>query len=403
MQNAQPDISNFDPFGAEFRANPTAFHPLLAASSPGRMTLDGVDSAYVASHADVAATLRDYRRFQSARPVGLRGLERIDIFNGQPVMQYSDPPDHFRRRAVVNGMFTPRRVEKLNAVAEAIIAELLEKVSTVGEFDAMQEIAKPLTYRLMLQSFLGVEPEDFGVFQDFSAATRLLDKLRPGDPKPKPYLDAWGRGEAYCREAIARSKADEGDSLISVVANAGADGALSDAEMMAMVVLMFTASAGTISGGAAAGFLNLARYPAVAERVREEPDTAKLLLEESLRLASPITLMLRFAAEDTELGGRPIAALTPVYVMVASANRDPEKFPNPDSLDINRPNLMTHLAFGHGIHTCLGNAIARSVLPIVLRATAKRFPKLRMAPREDALVYETLPRNRNIQKLVLSI
>lgn len=399
---ATVNLSRFDPFGSSFRADPAAWHPELVAHSPGFLTMEDIESAYVASYADVTAVLRDFKRFSSVKPAGLPGMERIDFFNGQPVMNYSDPPEHVRRRKVVNAAFTPKRTEMLNVAAGATIEALLDKVEQAGRFDGMGDVAKPLSIQTLLGDFLGVEPEDRPIFLDFIGTLGLLDQVKPGGPKPKPYLDAWERGAAYCRAAIDRARHEKDETLIGLIAAASDDDVLSDDEMMAMMVVLFSGGVSTVAGAGGAALLNLARNPHIVERIRSDPSLAGAHLEESLRLDPPVSLVMRFATEDVGMNGRTIRRDMPVYAMISSACHDPAQFPDPERFDIDRPNGKAHLAFGHGMHTCIGNAITRSVIPMLVVAVARRFPDLRLAEPGEQIVFETTPRSRHVSRLALA-
>ena len=395
----------FDPFGIEFRSDPFAYYPWLVENSPGLITMEGVPSAYVASSVQCRAVLRNFKLFSSLKPPGLPGMERIDFFNGQPVMNYSDPPDHTRRRMVVNASFTPGRIQRLDHSATAFIDRLIERAALRGEAEAMADICKPLSIEILLGALMNVAEEDRHIFFTYLSTLPLLDKLRPGDPKPKAFLDAWAAGEAYCREVIVRARRERSDNLIGLIAAAASEGgSISDAEMMAMLVVLFSGGISTMAGAAAACLFNLAQNPAVIDRVRREPALADSVLEESLRLYQPVMMVMRFAAADTELGGKAIAKGTPLYVLISAANHDPAVFPDPNRFDIDRPNLKEHVAFGFGMHTCIGNAITRSVVPKLIRSMVERFPSMRLADPDQPVAWEAqTPRARHIAKLPLKL
>lgn len=397
------ELMDFDPFGAEFRADPSPFHPLLFAASPGFVLMEGVPSAFVATYGQTAAVLRDFKRFSSQKPKGMPGMQRIDFFNGLPVMNYSDPPHHTRRRRVVNPAFTPKRTQQLNELASTLIDELLDDAIAQGSFDAVNDITKPLAIDVLLRRFLGIADEDQHIFLNYVMTLPLLDKLKLNDPKPQTYLDAWEKGKEFCRRQQELAKRGECDNLIGLIAGGAEGGAIDEDEMMAMMVVLLTGGVSTVAGAAASSLLNLAQNPAIAERIRQDPALAISHLEESLRLDPPVSLVMRFAAEDVELDGTTIPQGMPVYAMIAVACHDPVTFPNPYKFDIDRPNAKDHLAFGYGIHTCIGNAITRNIVPLLIRKVADRMPNLRPAEREDFLEWDVgTPRSRHIRKLVLT-
>jgi len=397
------EFSDFDPFGQAFRRNPEKYHPMLLASSPGFICMEGVPSAYVASFAQNQAMLRNFKAFSSLKPKGLPGMDRIDFFNGLPVMNYSDPPDHTRRRKVVNPAFTPKRTQMLNENAAALIDTLIDGILERGDgFEALSELTKPLSIDTLLRRFLGIEDKDQAIFMNYVATLPLLDKMRPGDPKPQAYLDAWAQGAAYCKEQQALARRGECHNLIGVIADGADGGAIDDDEMMAMMIVLLIGGVSTVAGAAAASLMNLARHPDIAKRVRMDPSLASLVLEESMRLDPPVSLVMRFATDDVELGDKVIPKGMPVYAMLAVACHDPAVFPDPYKFDIDRPNVRDHLAFGYGMHTCIGNAITRNVVPLLLNKVLARMLDLRIADREDAVQWDTsTPRARHIGKLYL--
>ncbi len=394
---------DFEPFGIEFRQDPARFHPALLAASPGAMTVEGVPSAFVASYAHCNAVLRDFKSFSSLKPKGMPGMERVDFFNGLPVMNYSDPPDHMRRRKVVNPAFTPKRTEALNEAATQLIDELLDEAAALGEFDAVPQITRKLSNGVLMTQFMGIPAEDQGIFRRYSQSISLLDQMRPGDPKPPEYLAAWAEGAAYCRR-IREQPSDENDgNLIRVIANSAEGGAISEDEMMAMMMVLLIGGNSTVSSVSAVALKHLALNPDIAERIRQDPSLASRHLEESLRIDPPVLLVMRFAAVDADIGGKTIAKGMPVYTMIGTACFDPAVFPDPYRFYIDRPNGKDHMAFGQGIHTCLGNAITRNVVPKLIQAAAEKMPRLKIADRSDAIGYETrTARARHLDRLLLA-
>jgi cytochrome P450 len=394
--HAGREYANFDPFGRAFLDDPWRWYETLLRGSPGFMLMEGVPSAYVAKQRHVTTVMRDHKRFSSTKPKGLPGMERVDFFNGQPVMNYSDPPLHTRLRRVINAVFQPKRVLQLGDAMDRIIDDLLSDVKVGSIVDVGELITRKLAVRLMMGEFLGVPPEDQPMLLDFVATLGLLDSVRPGDPKPQAYLDAWEQGVGYCRHQIAKAREAGSDNIIGIIAGANEEGALTDEETMAMIIVLYVGGVGSIPSASATSILNLARNPDVAARVREDPAIASKVLEESLRLDAPVPLVMRFCVEDAEIGDIVIPAGTPVYTMLAAACHDPDIFPDPTWFDIDRPNLKEHLAFGHGMHTCIGNAVTRETVPRLAAAVAQRFPNLHF-PDPSRVHFDGRPRSRHLR------
>jgi cytochrome P450 len=402
---ARPEeMADFNPFGLAFRENPMPFHTRLLVASPGLITMEGIPSVFVARYDQCAAVLRDFRGFSSEKPAGLPGMERIDFFNGLPVMNYSDPPDHMRRRKIVNPAFAPHRTLELARSADSLIGMMLDDAAARGTFDAVSELAKPLAIRILLHDFLGITEEHAHIFLNYVATIPLLDALRPGDPKPAPYLHAWEAGRQFCREQQDLARRGLCRNLIGVIAEGADSGAITDDEMMAMMIVLLIGGVSTMAGAAAAALMLLAQHPHAAARIRADPDLAHQHLEEALRLEPPVSLVMRFAAGGARIGERRLTAGTPVYVMIAVACHDPAAFPDPYSYNLDRDNANTHLAFGHGIHTCIGNSITRSLVPLLIQKTVARFNTLRIAATADPIQYDyATPRARHLKRLMLTV
>lgn len=399
-----PTVSDFDPFGMEFRENPSRFHSMMFEASPGFIIMDDVASVFVATYAQCTAVMRDFRRFSSLKPANLPGMQRVDFFNGLPVMNYSDPPDHMRRRKVVNPAFTPRRTERLLESASSLADELLDKALSAGQLELIGDFAKPIAVDALLRRFLGVDDEDQHIFLNFVNTLPLLDSLKFGDPKPQPYVAAWRAGVEWCREQKELARRGASDNLIGQIAGSAEDGSISDDEMMAMMLVLLTGGVSTVAGAIGASLVNLARDSSLRERILQEPDLASKHLDESLRLDPPVSLVMRFATADVELGGKIIPEGAPVYVMIAAACHDPAVFPDPYRFDVDRPNAPDHLAFGHGIHTCIGSAITRRLVPLLIRKVAERAPRLRLAGGDGGLQWNVgTPRARHLERATLSL
>ena len=395
-------LLDFDPFGMAFRQNPSQFHPLLFANSPGFVTMEGVPSAIVSSYDQCTKILRDFKGFSSLKPKDLPGMQRVDFFNSLPVMNYSDPPAHTRRRKVVNPAFTPKRVEAIQAEASLLADRLIDEVAERPVFEAMEAIAKPMSIETLMGSFMGIEPEQRSIFFNYVSTLPMLDTLKLHDPKPQPYLDAWEAGREFCRQQKELAKQGKCDNLIGVIANSAEGGAISDDEMMAMMIVLLTGGFSTVAGTIGIALMNLARNPGLAERIAGDPALASAHLEESLRLDPPVSMVLRFAARDMAMGDTVIPEGMPVYVMIATASHDPARFPDPYRFDIERENAKEHLAFGQGMHTCIGSNITRLLAPMVLAKVAQRLPGLRLAG-DGEIEWETgTPRARHLKTLMLA-
>jgi NAD(P)-dependent dehydrogenase (short-subunit alcohol dehydrogenase family) len=196
-------------------------------------------------------------------------------------------------------------------------------------------------------------------------------------------LAAWEAGAAYCRDAVAKARDRNDESLIGLIAGALGDGIIDDSEVLAMMMVLLTGGMTTMIAATSSALYWLARHPALKQRVRDEPELATAALDEAMRIFPPITFSMRFATRDAEINGKLIPAGAPVYVMWAGANQDPATFPDPDRYDLDRPNVRAHVAFGFGVHNCIGNHVTRQVGTTLIRAMLDRYPDFALARPND--------------------
>jgi cytochrome P450 len=404
MTPDSPGLSNFDPFGMPLRVRPREVLAELIGSSPGLMMVEGRLSAYVADYRGVCDVARDYESFSSVKPADVPGMNRFDFFNGKPVMNYSDPPEHTRRRRVVNAAFTRRRIEQLEAQTLAIFEDVTAGLPTGEVVDVLKQLCSPVISEVLLGAFMNVAPIDRHALYGLLAQRAALDNLGTNDPKPASWLAAWEVGAAYCRDAVAKARARKDESLIGLIAGALGDGTIDDDEVLAMMMVLLTGGMTTMIAATSSALYWLARYPALKQRVRETPELAAAALDEAMRIFPPITFSMRFAMRDTEVNGRLIPAGAPVYVLWAGANQDPAVFPEPGRYDPDRPNVRAHVAFGFGVHNCIGNHVTRQVGTTVVRAMIERYPDFALArPEEEPEFLTDVARSRHLASLHMNL
>src|SRR5690606_25161882 len=279
-----------------------------------------------------------------------------------------DPPDHTRLRGLVSKAFTPGMVRRLRPRIEAITAELIAALP--GEADLVRDFAYPLPV-MVISEMLGVPPEDHERFRAWSETlARSLDPI-VGDELAERGVRHRREFHDYFRDLIARRRARPADDLLSALVQVEE---LTERELLATCVLLLVAGHETTVNLIANGVLNLVRHGVLglaAERPRQ-------VVEEVLRYDPPVQLTARSAREDTELGGVEVPAGTMTLALVGAANRDPEVFPDPDRFDVGRA-PGRHLAFGLGIHFCLGAPLARLEGEVALAALASAAPGLELA------------------------
>ncbi|QES45022.1 cytochrome P450 [Streptomyces venezuelae] len=295
-------------------------------------------------------------------------------------MLASDPPRHTRLRKLVTATFTTGAVGKLRPFIARTTDELLDQWPDGGECDVVAGLAVPLPVMVICE-LLGVPQADRPDVRRWSA-----ELFAAGAPD---VIDAASHAMAdYMTDLIAAKRRTPGDSLLDrLIAARDGDDRLSEEELVSLAVLLLVAGHETTTNFLGNAVLALLQHPAELARLRDDPDGIPGALDELLRHDSPVsTATFRFTTEAVTFGGTDIPAGVPVLVALGAANRDPARFPAPDSLDLNR-DASAHLGFGHGIHRCVGAPLAKAEAEIALRAVLTRFPALRPAVPPDRLTW----------------
>ncbi|MBY0360030.1 MAG: cytochrome P450 [Candidatus Obscuribacterales bacterium] len=293
-------------------------------------------------------------------------------------MLNANPPDHTRLRGLVNKAFTPKMVEQMRVHIEQIADDLLDKVQAAGRMDLVADFAFPLPVTVIAE-MLGVPAKDQETFKSWSNS--VTGVLEPGASIPALLCAAVAKRslESYLRPLIAERRKNPQDDLISVLVQAEEAGnRLTAEELLANVILLLVAGHETTVNLIAGSALGLLTNPEQRQLLENRPELLSNAVEEFLRWVSPVQITRRIATEDIEFGGKTIKSGDWVIVCNGAANHDPEKFPDPDKLDITRGNVK-HLAFGIGIHHCLGWAVATAEGQIAVDKLLRRLPNLKLA------------------------
>lgn len=338
-------------------------------------------------YADIMATVQDTRHFSSrGRMLGtLAHLSSDERARLKPFEEHfsvglinSDPPDHTRIRALVNKAFTPRVVEQLRPQIQALVDDLLDAVQGVGEMDVVRDLAHPLP-ATVISGLLGVPAEDRNQFKVW--ADSILSFQGAG-VLPAGFLERSQESllamRDYFRGLIAERRLHPHDDLLGrlVEAETGGD-RLTEAELMTTSVTLLIAGYETTTTLITNGLYTLLRHPEQLRLLRGDPALMPSAIEEVLRFESPLQRNPRRVAEDMTYAGQDMKVGDFVLQLLGAANRDPETFPDPDRFDIARkPNR--HVAFGQGVHFCLGAPLARVEAPIAIGAVLQRMPRLHL-------------------------
>ncbi len=351
----------------KFKANPYPFYAQLRAERPVfPLKLPDGQTAWLITRYDENKLNAGQK--QPWMPAFFRPLSRnmLDL----------DDPDHARLRGIVHKAFTPKMVENMARGIESLTEKLLDGVQVRGHIDVVRDYALPLPTTIIAQ-MLGVPSGEQQNFYRWSSAIVSSQASKWGTVWAIPHVIAFLR---YIRKLIKLRRDNPESDLTSALIQAEEGGdKLDEDELLAMIFLLLVAGHETTVNLIGNSALALLRNPHQIEKLRHNPSLIESAVEELLRFDGPLeTATERYALEDVLISGSTIPRGALVYVVIASANRDERQFENPDTLDITRQNNR-HLAFGQGIHYCLGAPLARLETQIAINGILRRFPHLRLA------------------------
>jgi cytochrome P450 len=368
----------YNPLSPRFYPNPYPKYAELRAKDPVHWS-PLMRSWVFSRYKDIDAILRDHKRFSNdprSRP-NARNMRDSTPAAARPSMLFLDPPEHTRLRALVSKAFTPQAVEALEPRIRAIMTELLEQIEDPSAFDLLETIAAPLPVIVMAE-LLGVPPKDRAQFKQWSnRRARVLEPtITPAEMRIA--YEAALELDAYFLDIIAQRRKEPRDDLISsLVAVEDAGDTLTHDEMLGMLRLLLIAGNETTTNLLGNGMLALLRHPDQLQWLRDHPEHMPTAIEELLRYDSPVQIDGRTVLEDTEVAGRRLHKGQSVVLLMGAGNRDPEVFSNPEQLHLMRKE-SPHIAFGRGIHHCLGAPLARAEGRIAFTALLERFNELQL-------------------------
>ena len=367
---------SYNPLSARMAQDPYPTYAKLRARDPvhrSRLMQAWLFSRY----ADVDTILRDHRHFSSdpRKRTASRG-QRASLPNvEEPSMLFLDPPDHTRLRALVNKAFTPRAVAALEPHIRELMATLLDAVEDPSGFDLMAAVARPLPV-IVIAEMLGIPAEDrarFAVWSDQRA--RILEPTLSAAERETAEA-AMRSLDAYLMPIISARRADPQDDIISALAQAEEEGdKLTEREVLLMLRLLLVAGNETTTNLIGNGMLALLRHPDQLAALREDPALIPSAVEELLRFDSPVQVDVRSVLDDCDVNGFRVRRGDNIICLLGAANRDSDRFQVPDRLDVRRRE-QNHLAFGRGIHHCLGAPLARLEGRVVLETLIERFASM---------------------------
>jgi cytochrome P450 len=345
---------------------------------PSFTTAFGSAARLVTRYADVREVLGDAERFSNT------GLPRLPSPGGEDGddpragnLLATDPPEHTRLRRLLTGEFTVKRIRRLEPRIGEIVEDHLDAMQAAGPpADLVSAFALPVP-SLVICELLGVPYDDRAEFQ--GRAARQIDISRPLEERGRIAAES----RAYMGELVDRAKADPGDDMLGMLIREHGDD-ITRAELIGIASLLLIAGHETTANMLGLGTLALLREPDQLARVRDEDGAVAPAIEELLRYLSVVHSGIpRVVREDTTVGGRPVAQGEFLVLSLPAANRDPAVLDHPDDLDVTRQ-IAPHVAFGHGVHHCLGAPLARAEMAVAFPALFRRFPDLALGiPFED--------------------
>ena len=399
------EFSGFNPSMPEFRANPYPIYQLLRTAMPVFQTPIGV--WLISRYEDGELILRD-KRFATI------DLKRIGEAGNLPpnevldtaretmglTMLFMDPPRHGRIRGLVSKAFSPRMIESLRPRIQQICDQLIRSFKTGAPVDLIKEFAYPLPV-IVIAEMLGIPAEDRDLFRSWTTdLAPLIDFVQDLAIVERAMAAMAQTREYFIKLVDARRKSPREDLVSALIAAEEKGDRLTLDEMLANIVLLLGAGHETTANLIGNGMLALMRNRGELERLQKEPSLINSAVEEVLRYESPVQASARRTLEEVRIGGFTIPKDTHAIVLIGSCNRDAARFADPDRFDIARAD-NEHLAFGGGIHYCLGANLARAEGQIAIGSLVRAFPKIDLAT--DKVEYRDMYNLRGLKALPVTL
>jgi pimeloyl-[acyl-carrier protein] synthase len=376
-------LSLYQLLDPEVLANPYPLFHRLRAEDPVHWD-PYLHTWVVTRYADVLEVLHTFSAERTHTPEKLNamGLSQMSPIAQLMVKQmlFMDPPQHTRLRKLASHAFTPHRVAALRSHIREIVSTLLDKVASKRRMDVIRDLADPLP-AIVTAEMLGVPVNDWERLKAWTTDfAEMLGNFQHNPERAPRMLRTVHDMTAYFHEAILQQRENPREGLVHSLMTAEIDGdRLSDDEIVATCIVTMVGGQETTTNLIGNGVITLLRIPEELERLRGDLSLIPSAVEEMLRYESPSQHTGRLAPEDRELGGKVIRRRQAVMAVMAAANRDPERFPDPDRFDIRRQDNR-HLAFGYAAHFCFGAALARIEGQEAFDAILRRMPDLQLEP-----------------------
>ncbi|MBO0778072.1 MAG: cytochrome P450 [Ktedonobacteraceae bacterium] len=389
--------------------DPVAFYARLREREPLTTFMLGPMKIWViaTTYEETVSLMKDPRLVKDGRSVYQEGeapepLQQYMQQYGETLrlltqnMLSADPPDHTRLRSLVSKAFTPRMIEQWHPRIQQITDELLDAVQGRGQMDLVADFAAPLPMTV-ISEMLGIPVEERAQFRTLTQAL-LHDLVIPGQESQA--MAAGGTFIASIRKLLVAKREQPGDDLISGLLQVEEQGdRLSEDELVSMIWLLIVAGHETTVNLLSNGALALLQHPDQIRLLQQDPGLIPAAVEELLRFTAPVVFAGgRMAREDIPFHGQVIRKGEIVYISSVAADTDPQEFSDPEMLDITRQENR-HIAFGKGIHSCLGAPLARLEGQIAFSTLLRRLPNLRLGCEPESLVWNSIHNLRSLKSL----
>jgi len=378
-----PSLSLYQLLDPEVLADPYPLYRRLREHDP--VMWDPFLHAWVVT--DYAGVMTVLQKFSADRTPSPEHIKAMGLASLEPIAQvmakqmlFMDAPAHTRLRKLCSAAFTSRRVEQLRWQIEDITNSLIDAVAATGRMDVVGDFAAPLP-AIVTAQLLGVPTSDHRQLKVWSADfAEMLGNFQHNPDRAGQVLRSLQEMSAYFRSAIREQERNPGEGLIHSLMTAEADGSrLSEEEVIANTIVTMVGGQETTTNLIGNGLLTLLRNPAELAQLRDNPSIIESAVEELLRYESPSQHTARLAPDDVTLGGKLIRKRDAVMAVMAAGNRDPNRFSDPDKLDLTRTDNR-HLAFGWAAHFCFGAPLARMEGQVGFSTLLRRLPNLALEP-----------------------
>jgi cytochrome P450 len=385
MNQGQTEYFESRLISAEFVKDPYPLLHELRSQEPVYWS-EAIGAWLLTRYDDVALTMKDPAHFSNENRLGQAvtylppekraNFKAFEDHYKTKGLLHSDPPDHTRLRALVTKEFTPKVVEQIKPQIQKVVDGVLDEAEQKGEMDVVPDLAEALPIGVIAE-ILGVPVSDRHIFKKWTDAILGFQGVnKPSEADLLRAQESLVDLRVYLREMIDERRRTPREDLMSKFVALESEGErLSEAELINTCVTLFTAGHETTLSLISNSIYTLLANPDQLQLLREKPELLIAALEESLRFESPVSRQSRLMKADAELGGKTLKKGEMLFQMLNAVNRDPAYFPDPDRFDIRRLNNR-HMAFGQGMHFCVGAPLARAEGLIAVGTTIKRFPKL---------------------------